>query len=112
MTSVETNKIAPSTLIVDSEIISRHVIADYLRHCGYSVVESANFDEAYTDVGEPSLLIDIVLLAVIGSETRMAFEFAQWLRSNQPELQVSLAGGIDMAAQTAADQQTPQPSNE
>lgn len=103
MTTAEPDNKPASILIVDSEILSRHVIADYLRHCGYFVVEAANIAEASAAVGEPSLSIDIILLAVIGSETKTAFEFAQWVRSNRPELQVSLAGGVDMAAHTAAD---------
>ena len=35
-----TRPASPSVLIVDGDIISRHAIADYLRHCGYSVVEA------------------------------------------------------------------------
>ena len=30
-----------SILIVDGDVVSRHVISDYLRHCGYNVVEAA-----------------------------------------------------------------------
>ena len=77
MTTAEPDNKPASILIVDSEILSRHVIADYLRHCGYFVVEAANIAEASAAVGEPSLSIDIILLAVIGSETKTAFEFAQ-----------------------------------
>ncbi len=89
-------------LIVDGEIISRHAIAEYLRHCGYSVVEAANTNEAYLALGEPSLAIDIILLAVVGMDTQQGFELANWVSSNRPDLVVKLAGGVESAARTAA----------
>ena len=92
-----------SILIVDGDIISRHAIADYLRHCGYAVVEAAKIEEAMIALGEPSLSIDVILCEVttIGSQT--GFELATWVRANRPELEVKLAGGVEMAVQTAAD---------
>jgi DNA-binding NtrC family response regulator len=94
---------AASILIVDGDIVSRHVIADYLRHCGYAAVEAANIDEAMTALGEPSLSIDVILceVTVVGSQS--CFELASWVRANRPELEVKLAGGLEMAAQTAAE---------
>ena len=94
---------ADSILIVDGEIISRHAIADYLRHCGYSVIEAAKVDEAYAALGEPSLSIDIILLAIVGLKTKDGFELVQWVRSNRPDLDVKMAGGVEMAAQSAAE---------
>ena len=65
MTSpTSTGDIAPSILIVDGDVISRHAIADYLRHCGYAVVEGANTDEALRALAEPSLGIDVILCDV------------------------------------------------
>lgn len=95
--------IASSILIVDGEVVSRHVIADYLRHCGYAVVEAANTDEALIALGEQSLSIDVILCDVSALGARSGFELAKWVRSNRPELEVRLAGGVEMAAQTAAD---------
>ena len=92
-----------SVLIVDGDIISRHVIAAYLRHCGYAAVEAANTDEALVALREPTLSIDIILCAVSTIGPQNGFELANWVRANRPELEVKLAGGIEMAAQTAAD---------
>jgi len=44
-----------SILIVDGDIVTRHAIADYLRHCGYKVVEAANTDEARLALCEETL---------------------------------------------------------
>lgn len=95
--------VSPSILIVDGDIISRHVIADYLRHCGYAVVEAANTDEALVALGEPTLSIDVILCDVSALGSRSSFELARWVRATRPELEVSLVAGAEMAAQTAAE---------
>lgn len=92
-----------SILIVDGDIISRHAIADYLRHCGYAVVEAANTDEAMTALAELSLGVDIILCDIAAIGARSGFELAQWVRDNRPGLEVRLAGSLDVAARTAAD---------
>lgn len=92
-----------AVLIVDGDIVSRHVIADYLRHCGYGVVEAANTDEAFVALGEPTLSIDIILCDVSALGSRSGFELANWVRANRPELEVRLAAGVETAAQTAAE---------
>jgi len=92
-----------SVLIVDGDIISRHAIADYLRHCGYAVVEAANTDEAMTALAELSLGVDIILCDIAAIGARSGFELAQWVRDHRPGLEVRLAGSLDVAAKTAAD---------
>jgi CheY-like chemotaxis protein len=92
----------PSVLIVDGDIVSRHAIADYLRHCSYAVVEAANLSEAYVALEEPTLSIDVILCDVSSLGSQSGFELAAWVRANRPELEVRLAGGAHMAAQTAA----------
>ena len=93
----------PSVLIVDGDIVSRHAIADYLRHCSYAVVEAAHVDEAYVALQEPTLSIDVILCDVFSLGSQSGFELATWVRINRPELEVRLAGGAHMAAQTAAE---------
>jgi CheY-like chemotaxis protein len=80
-----------AVLIVDGDILSRHAIADYLRHCGYKVVEAVSTDEAMTALGDPK----------IGTQT--GFELANWVRQNHPELEVRIAGSLAGAVDTAAD---------
>ncbi len=101
MTDAEAN--AASILVVDSDIVARHVIADYLRHCGYSVVEAAQTAEAFVALQEPTLSIDVILCDVSSLGSQRGFELATWVRSNRPELEVRLAGGVEMAAHVAAE---------
>ena len=95
--------VSSSVLIVDGDIVSRHVIADYLRHCAYGVVEAANTDEALIALGEATLSIDVILCDVSALGSRSGFELATWVRTNRPELEVRLAGGAAMTAKTAAE---------
>lgn len=94
---------APSILVVDSDIISRHAIAAYLRHCGYAAVEAANTDEALLALAEPSLSVDIILCDVSAIGTHSGFELASWVRENRPELEVKLASNVDSTANAAAE---------
>ena len=102
-TDPDPEPVSSSVLIVDADIVSRHVIADYLRHCGYAVVEAANTDEAFVGLAEPTLSIDVILCDVSALGSRSGFELVNWVRENRPELEVKLAGGVEMAAQTAAE---------
>ena len=94
---------ASAVLIVDGDVLSRHALADYLRHCGYSVVEAAHTDEALVALGEATLKVDVILCDVGAVGTRSAFELSNWVRSNRPELEVRLAGSTANAVDAAAD---------
>lgn len=92
-----------SVLIVDSEIIVRHALADYLRHCGYRVVEAASSDEAMLALAEASLSVDVVLCDVAVNGSRSGFELATWVRQNRPDLEVKLTASVEAAAKAAAN---------
>jgi DNA-binding NtrC family response regulator len=104
VTVAESAATTPSAvLIVDGDIISRHALADYLRHCDYSVVEAANIGEALTALGEASLSIDVILCDVPSIGSRDSFALSSWVRANRPELKVKLAGSMETAVHTAAE---------
>jgi CheY-like chemotaxis protein len=92
-----------AVLVVDGDILSRHAIADYLRHCGYKVVEAVSTDEAMTALGDPELAVDIILCDIAAIGTQTGFELANWVRQNHPELEVRIAGSLAGAVDTAAD---------
>jgi CheY-like chemotaxis protein len=94
---------AASVLIVDADIVARHAIADYLRRCGYAVVEAANTGEALVALTEPSLSIDIIVCDIAAIGTKPGFELANWVREHRPELEVRLAGTLEGAVSTAAN---------
>lgn len=98
-----TGSVAPAILIVDGDVLSRHAIADYLRHCEYAVVEAATTDEALKALEERSLGIDVILCDASAIGSQSAFGLATWVRNNRPELEVRLASSLEAIADTAAD---------
>ena len=93
---------ASAVLVIDSDIISWHAIADYLRHCGYVVVEAANTDEAMLAMADALLQVDVILCDVAAGGAMTGFELASRVRRNRPELEVRLAGSIANTADAAA----------
>ena len=91
----------PQTLlVVDDEVIIRTNIADYLRECGFRVIEAASADEAITVLKQPDYAVDAVL-----SDVEMpgldGFGLAKWLRANRPDVKIILAGSPTQVAQQA-----------
>ena len=92
-----------SVLVIDGDVLVRHAIADYLRSCGYVVIEAATTDEAVTVLERESLSVDAVLCEAQVPGKLNAFEFRTWARQRRSDLQVALAGNVEAAAQKAAE---------
>ena len=92
----------PTILVVDDEVIARTVIADYLRECGYRVVEAGNPDDAMT-ILDSDLRIDIVFtdLELPGHGTGL--ELARWIRRRHPATKVIVTSGHHSAAELAGE---------
>ena len=91
----------PSILIVDADVLIRHPLAEYLRECGFRVLEASSTTEARQVLAEGSLRADVVLADADSSGD--AFALAAWIRGNRPGVQVILAGSYAKAAETAGD---------
>jgi DNA-binding response OmpR family regulator len=101
----------PCILIIDADILIRHPIAEYLRECGFRVVQAANFDDArklFTQ-RRRRLAIDVVLADANAPGAENAFAFAGWMRANWPGVEIILAGSVDAAAEKAGDLCTEEP---
>lgn len=88
-------------LVVDGDVLVRHVISDYLRTCGYVVIEAASTDEAAIVLDDTS--VDAALCDAQAPGGRSAFQFRAWALQRRPEVQVILAGTIESAASKAAE---------
>ena len=92
---------ADTILLVESDVIVRHPLAEYLRGCGYRVREASSGDEARALLADPEAAISLVLLDI---ETSGAgFELAQWCRAHCPHVEVVMAGSIERAAEKAGE---------
>lgn len=93
----------PSTvLVVEDEVLIRMNISQYLRECGYRVIEAVSADEAL-EVLQSAHEVNIVLTDVQMPGSMDGFGLAKWIRANRRDLQVIMVGTPERAADTAAD---------
>ena len=96
-------ELAGTILVVEDEVLIRLVIAEYLRDCGYRVIEAAHADEALLVLRRSEIEIDVVFTDVEMPGSMDGFALAQWVRSNRPGMDVILAASIGRAVQAASD---------
>jgi DNA-binding response OmpR family regulator len=97
------SKIPLSTiLVVEPDILVRMTIADYLRTCGYKVIEAVTADDVAIVLGTQQK-VDVVFAEVQLGGSMDGFGLAQWVREKHPGVDVILTSGIAKAAEQAAD---------
>jgi DNA-binding NtrC family response regulator len=89
-------------LIVEPDLLVRHPLAEYLRECGYRVLEATSADEARQLLTDGSMSIDIVF-ADVDAPGGSGFALAGWMRANHPAIDVILAGTVARATEKAED---------
>jgi DNA-binding response OmpR family regulator len=79
-----------TVLIAEDDVLLRMPLAEFLRGCGYRVLEAKSADEAIqlieNDTFTPEVVVSNVEFAGDG------FGIARWIRSNRPELTLILTG--------------------
>lgn len=105
MTSVKpaAREAAPQLLFVDADIVARSVIANYLRECGYAVVEATSTDEAKALLARPDLDIDIVFADVDAPGEVDGFGLARWAAGRFPHVRVVLSATLQRETKIAAE---------
>jgi DNA-binding response OmpR family regulator len=87
-----------TVLIVDGNVLVRTQVAEYLRTCGFRVLEALNSDEALIVLQRSSETIRVVL-----SDAEQGFVLSRWLRAHSPQIRIVLIGSLERAAQAAAE---------
>ncbi|HKU96143.1 MAG TPA: response regulator [Vineibacter sp.] len=92
----------PTLLVVEDEVLVRMPVADYLRDCGYRVLEASTAAEAQAvfNAKEP---IEIVISDVNMPGDMNGFALAKWIREEHPGVKVILTSGINNMAKNAED---------
>lgn len=94
----------PTTiLVVDDEVLIRFAIADYLRECGYHVLEAASGDEALELLTTEAAAVDLVFSDVQMPGETDGFGLARWIRQNRPDVRVILTSGVARSVDLAED---------
>jgi DNA-binding NtrC family response regulator len=89
-------------LLVESDVLVRHALAEYLRECGYKVAEALNAAEARQFLAESATDVDIVIADVTQTADN-GFVLASWLRETKPDIQVVLAGTVKKTVERAGE---------
>ena len=92
---------APATiLVVEDEVLIRLAVADYLRACGYRVLEASTGEEAQAIFGDDQD-IEVLLTDIDLGRGMTGFELAGWVRQEFPDVRVLLTSGVARMAQSA-----------
>lgn len=101
-------------LLLENEVLIRMPLAEYLRECGYRVLEATTVAEAEALLNA-GIHVDLVFTKVRLSGGRNGFALANWLRRHHPGIKVILAASVANAAEKAGDLcasgPTPSPSH-
>jgi DNA-binding response OmpR family regulator len=92
-----------TVLLVEGNILSRVVIAAYLRDCGYRVFEATNGGEAMTILSEPNLHVDVVLANLDLPGSMNGFALRDWISKARAGLKVVLTASPQGAAEAVGE---------
>jgi DNA-binding response OmpR family regulator len=92
----------PTIIVVEHEVIVRLAVSDYLRKCGYRVLEAIDGAEAQA-IMKASEPVKIAVVDVNLGPGINGFELAKWIRENCPGVRIVLTSGIWKMVETAHD---------
>jgi DNA-binding response OmpR family regulator len=92
----------PVVMVIEPEVLVRMSVADYLRECGYKVIEGVTAEDVET------VLHSAVPLNVVFTEVKLpgkidGFALARTLRQTHPHIDVILSSGVAGAAEKSRD---------
>lgn len=91
-----------TVLLVESDILIRSPLAEYLRECGYHVLEASSTGEARQHLTDPKRSIDVVM-ADVEVPDEGGFKLASWIRQEHAGVSVLLAGSVEKVAEKASE---------
>jgi CheY-like chemotaxis protein len=96
------NKVTESVMVVEPDVLVRMTVADYLRECGYRVVEAITGEEALRILGA-GVKVETILSAVRLQGAIDGFALAQRIREGFGGIEVILTTGYAMTAKKAGE---------
>lgn len=79
-----------TVLLAEGDVLVRTPVAEYLRECGYRVIEAITSSEAIAALEDARFEISVVLSSV--QLAGGGFGVSRWVRKHRPELKVILTG--------------------
>ena len=100
---IDTAAIQETILVVEDDVLVRMPIAQYLRDCGYKVIEAVSADEAMAVLLDQETIVDVVFSDIEMPGSLDGFGLAKWIREHRPGLDVVLAGTIPRTVESAKE---------
>jgi CheY-like chemotaxis protein len=91
-----------SVLVVEHDVLVRHPLAEYLRECGYRVVEAITYDEARECLRTGKHSVDVALIDMNGP-TERGFALSAWIKANFPSVKTMLGATVAKVLALAGD---------
>ncbi len=93
----------PCILLLDGDVLSRHALAEYLRGCGYRVVEVTTSEELFAVLDHGTPMIDTILFDLDAPGSVNGFALRAMVRDAYPGIDLIAAGSTEKAAKEAAN---------
>ena len=93
---------AQTVIVAESDVFARMVLAQFLRECGYDVLEAATSDDVLALV-RSGRKADVLLLDAQISGGLAGFTLTRQVRENFPDTEIVLTFGVARAADKAAE---------
>lgn len=104
MTDAQSNTLSESktVMVVDADILARMAIADYLRDCGYKVIEGVSGAEvlAVLNAGHK---VEVLLIDMQLRSSEDGFALAREIRAQHPDMIIVRTSAAAKLADKAAD---------
>jgi CheY-like chemotaxis protein len=100
--SKSTAKPPPTVLVVADEVLVRLAVSEYLRECGYNVIEASDAPQAI-EVMTSGVIVDIAFSDIAMPGSLDGFGLAQWIRRERPDIKVVLTSGVARSAKAAGE---------
>jgi len=88
-------------LVLETDVLVRHEISEFLRECGFRVIEGATREEAIKVLEVATIRPDVLLAEL--SDSTANFELSQYVRENYPGIGILLSGSISASAKKAVE---------
>ena len=88
-------------MVVEPEVLIRMAVAEYLRGCGYKVIEGVSAADVWV-ILDAGLALDVVFSEVNLPGETDGFALARRLRQTRPQVNVILTSGVGGAADKSA----------
>jgi len=90
-------------LLVEGDISIRLPVAQYLRNCGYKVIEAVDANEAMTVLLDEQTSIDVVFSAIDMPTIMDGLGLSKWVHEKRPRLDVILARAVPRTLNAAKE---------